>query len=132
MSTDNATAEELQSIPYQEAVGSLLYLAQATRPDISFAVNDVSRFNTNYSMAHWKAVERIFLYLKGTTNYKLCFSNSNSGKLIGFTDTDWASDIDKRRSCTGYIFKLSFTTQEAIWLMHSIGLGLYGADRHKM
>lgn len=93
-------------VPYQEAVGSLLYLVQGTRPDLTFAVNDVSRFNLNYDEPHWKAVKRIFRYLNGTINLKLCFSESKS-PLIGYSDADWASDIDKRRSCTGYVFKMS-------------------------
>lgn len=45
---------ELQDVPYQEVVGSLLYLAQGTRPDIAFAVNDVSRFNSNFGKSHWQ------------------------------------------------------------------------------
>lgn len=107
MATEDCSTDELKRIPYQEAVGSLLYLAQGTRPDIAFAVNDVSRFNSNYSVAHWKAVKRIFRYLRGTTNLKLCFSSFQAGDMHGFSDADWASDVDKRRSCTGYIFKLS-------------------------
>lgn len=99
--------EDLSNIPYQEAVGSLLYLSQGTRPDIAFAVNDVSRFNTNYSTAHWKAVKRIFRYLKNTINYKLCYSSTGKNELCGYSDADWASDLDKRRSCTGYVFNLS-------------------------
>lgn len=96
--------DSLTNVPYQEAVGSLLYLAQGTRPDIAFAVNDVSRFNSNHGQAHWTAVKRIFRYLKATTNYKLLYSGSES--LAGFSDADWASDVDKRRSCTGYVFTL--------------------------
>lgn len=61
-------------VPYQEAVGSLFYLAQETRPDIAFAVNDVSRFNNNHSGIHWAGVKRIFRYLKWTINYKLLYS----------------------------------------------------------
>lgn len=107
MPTDNTTAEDLKKIPYQEAVGSLLYPAQGTRPDISFAVNDVSRYNSRFNVAHWKAVKRIFRYLKGTINLRLCFFPENTDRIIGFSDADWASDLDKRRSCTGYIFKLA-------------------------
>lgn len=98
--------EKINSIPYQEAVGSLLYLAQCMRPDISFAVNDVSRFNSNYRLAHWKAVKRIMRYLKGTNDYKLKYENCDD-ELHGYCDSDWASDIDKRRSCTGFLFKMS-------------------------
>lgn len=92
-------------VPYQEAVGCLLHLAQASRPDIVFAVQDVSRFNSNYGKPHWEAVKRIFRYLKGTINLKIVYSKVEP--LIGYSDADWASDIDKRRSCTGYIFKFS-------------------------
>lgn len=97
---------EMANVPYQEAVGSLLYLVQGTRPDLAFAVNDVSRYNNNYGKAHWKAVKRIFRYLKGTAEQKLCYSKTSENKLIGYCDADWASDVDKRRSCTGYMFKM--------------------------
>lgn len=97
---------EVLNIPYQEAVGSLLYLTQGTRPDIAFAVNDVSRFNSNFGIQHWKAVKRIIRYLKGSINLKLVYSKIGNQQLSGYTDADWASDVDKRRSCTGYVFKM--------------------------
>lgn len=97
---------EVLNIPYQEAVGSLLYLTQGTRPDIAFAVNDVSRFNSNFGIQHWKAVKRIIRYLKGSINLKLVYSKVGNQQLNGYTDADWASDVDKRRSCTGYVFKM--------------------------
>lgn len=99
-------AEEMSNVPYQEAVGSILYLTQGTRPDIAFAVNTVSKFNSNPGKAHWTAVKRIFRYLNGTKNAKLVFSKSGGSELIGFCDADWASDVDERRSCTGYVFKM--------------------------
>lgn len=94
-------------VPYQEAVGSLLYLTQATRPDIAFAVNDVSRFKGNHSENHWKAVKRILRYLSGTIDYKLRFSRERSTDLYAYCDSDWASDADKRRSCSGYLMIMS-------------------------
>lgn len=93
-------------VPFQEAVGSLLYLTQATRPDIAFAVNDVSRFNSKHSIDHWNAVKRIMRYLKGTMNYKLRYTKGSS-QMIAYTDADWASDIDKRRSCTGLVVNIA-------------------------
>lgn len=107
--TNQEEKDELQNIPYQSLVGCLLFIAQCTRPDISFSVNDVSRFNSNYGKAHWIAVKRILRYLKGTLEYKLSYNKSSDdigNKLFGYCDADWASDIDKRRSCTGYVFKL--------------------------
>lgn len=140
---NHAERLEMEKIPYQEAVGSLLYLAQGTRPDITFAVNSVSRFNNDPGKAHWTAVKRIFRYLKNTSDVKIKFNGQTSSALIGYSDADWANDTDDRRSCTGYIFTrnggpiswnsrrqhtvalssteaeymaLSSATQEAIWL----------------
>lgn len=94
-------------VPYQEAVGSLLYLAQATRPDIAFAVNNVSRFNAEHCDTHWTAVKRIFRYLRGTTDLKLRYEKTKSGRLTAYSDADWASEIDRRRSCSGYLIKMA-------------------------
>lgn len=56
---------------YQSAVGSLLYLSSAARPDITFAVNNVAKFSEKSTKEHWSVVRRIFRYLKGTVNYGL-------------------------------------------------------------
>ncbi len=53
---------EMRNIPYREAVGSLLYISIATRPDISYAVGVLSRFSSNPGMAHWKAVKHLMHY----------------------------------------------------------------------
>lgn len=71
-------------VAYQETVGSLLYLAQGTRPDIAFALNDVSRFNSRHSEQHWEAVIRIIRYLSGTEKtqvfplFVLCWKWTNA------------------------------------------------------
>lgn len=96
--------DEMKNVPYREAVGSLLYLSQCTRPDISFAVGYVSKFNNQPGKAHWNAVKRIFRYLKGTIDHKLTFSKKESSELVGFCDSDWGSDINDRKSCSGYVF----------------------------
>lgn len=75
----------LENIPYQQAVGCLLYLVQGTRPDIAFAVNDVSRFNSSHAQPHWTAVKRIMRYLSGTLDYKI-LNRYGGGDLVGFTD----------------------------------------------
>lgn len=103
----NETNSVVGQVPYQEAIGSLLFLTQATRPDIAFAVNDVSRFNLNHSNVHWQAVKRIFRYLSGTIDYKLRYSICKRKNVNAFCDADWASEVDARRSCTGYIFNMA-------------------------
>ena len=91
---------------YQSMVGSLLYAAMATRPDIAQAVSAVSKFNADPNAAHLTAVKRILRYLKGTLNLVLKYERSESGALIGFSDADWAGDQDDRHSTTGNVFLL--------------------------
>ena len=70
-SPDEAT--RMQRTPYQQAIGSLMYAAVATRPDIAFAVSILSRFLNNPGDAHWEAVKRVFLYLKSTKDFTLTY-----------------------------------------------------------
>ncbi|XP_055918402.1 uncharacterized protein LOC129950490 [Eupeodes corollae] len=92
----------MKTVPYQEAIGSILYAAQVSRPDFSFAVGSLSRFNNNPSKSHWIAVKRLFRYIKETINYKLEYTRGIERCLEGFSD---ASDSDDRKSTTVYLFK---------------------------
>ena len=92
---------------YQSAVGSLLYLSTATRPDITYAVSNVAKFSANPTKQHWTAVKRIFQYLKGTLNHGLLYSKEGSADCVGFSDADWGGDLDDRKSTSGYLFQLS-------------------------
>lgn len=94
-----------QSI-YQSAVGSLLYLSTGTRPDIAFAVSDVAKFSANPTQRHWTGVKRILRYLKGTSDLGLHYTSSDVDGLVGYSDSDWAGDLDDRKSVSGYMFKL--------------------------
>lgn len=102
--SDPMEIQEMQSVPYKEAVGSLTYIAQATRPDIAFAVNMVSKFCSNPGRKHWEAVKRIIRYLKGTSGNRLEYSQEGNQHLTGYSDADWGGDADERKSTTGYIF----------------------------
>src|SRR6201996_6441500 len=109
-----STPEEIQkmkNIPYQSAVGAIMYAMLGTRPDIAFAVTILSQFSSNPGKSHWTAVKRVLRYLKGSINYKLAYGGSNSRQtdpeLIGYCDADWASNVDDRRSVTGYVFMLA-------------------------
>lgn len=104
---DDGVSKPVNPSTYQSMVGSLLYAAMATRPDIAHAVSVVSKFNANPNAAHLTAVKRILRYLKGTVNLALKYERSESGTLIGFSDADWAGDQDDRRSTTGKILFLS-------------------------
>ena len=102
-----ATEDEkrkMRGVPYMEAVGCLVFISQATRPDTSYGVHNVARFNSNPGTAHWNAVKRIFRYLKGTTNQKLEFSKDGSLPIHGYKDSNWAGNEDTRGSTAGYVF----------------------------
>ena len=94
---------------YQSAVGSLLYLATKTRPDISFAVGSVARYCSKPTREHWTAVKRIFRYLKGTSSLGLLYQPQSSRKLIGYSDADWGGDGDDYKSTSGFCFEIGGT-----------------------
>lgn len=96
---------DMDKIPYSSAVGALLYLANATRPDISYAVGQTAKYCASPLLAHWKAVKRIFRYLKGTSDLGLWLGGSNEG-VVGYTDADFGGDLDNRKSTSGSIFFL--------------------------
>jgi hypothetical protein len=110
--TANVTDQE----PYRAMVGSLLYLSNWTRPDISFAVSELSRFVSNPGKPHLEAAKRVFRYLKKTMHLGLVFRSSASlpglpeipsNTLWGYVDSDWAGCPDSRRSTSGFVFMLN-------------------------
>jgi hypothetical protein len=103
--TEEARREMLH-IPYREAVGSLMYLAVSSRPDIATAVNIVSRYLNNPGQGHWTAVKRILRYLRGTPDLKLTLGGESKLVLNAYADADWGGCLDQRKSTTGYIIRL--------------------------
>ena len=102
--------EDMSRVPYASAVGSLMYAMVCTRPDIAHAVGVLSRFMSNPGKEHWTAVKRVFRYLRGTSDYGLCYQGRPGLEIMldirGFVDADWAGDLDQRRSTSGYVFSL--------------------------
>jgi len=97
----------MKSIPYIHAVGSLMYLAVSTRPDISYAVGVLARFSSNPGEAHWKAVKHLFKYLKGTMNYKLTYSPTSGSELfVTYSDADHGGDKSTGRSTSAWVVKM--------------------------
>ena len=90
-------------LKYSQIIGSLMYLASATRPDISFAVSKLSRFVSKPGDVHWKALERVLRYLKGTVNYGIPYTG-HPKVLEGYNDSNWISDADEIKATSGYVF----------------------------
>jgi hypothetical protein len=133
-------------VSYREAIGSLMYAAIATHPDIAFSVSVLSHFLENPGEAHWEAVKCIFHYLAGTCDHTLTY-RAEQHDLIGYTDDDRASQkhhcaisgytflIDRGMvswsSCKQELVTLStaeveyiaatHAVKECIWLCHLIG-----------
>ncbi|KAH9178079.1 hypothetical protein AeNC1_017477, partial [Aphanomyces euteiches] len=97
-----AKPEAEQVYVSNDAVGCLMYLMVATRPDIAVAVGVASQFLENPGQQHWSAVKCIFRYLKGTEDFGIEYSGSQD--VCGYTDADWAGDTDTRHSTNGYCF----------------------------
>jgi len=97
--------DDVRNVPYREAVGSLMYAAIGTRPDITYAVTALSQYLQNPGRAHWEQVKQVIRYLKGTRAYELKFGSS--GGIEGFIDTNWGNDTDDRHSICGYVFTLN-------------------------
>ncbi|KAE9060786.1 hypothetical protein PF010_g30078 [Phytophthora fragariae] len=99
------------SFPYREAVGMLMYLATSTRPDLAFALGQLSRFVANPSPKHVGALKRVLRYVAGTLDYGITYSRKQTEAkdvvLEGFCDSDWANDPEQRKSTTGFVFTLA-------------------------
>ena len=117
--------KELEDITdYQAVVGSLMYTALATGPDILYAVTALSRYNSRPFTRHMTAAKRVLQYLKSTADFRLDFTGNGIGigivigigigmnidignSLVGYPDPDWANDSADRESQGGHAFLAS-------------------------
>ena len=103
--TTDEEREYMAKVPYANAVGSLMYAMMCTRPDMSA----VSRYMHDPGKGHWQAVRWILRYLQNTLDVGLTFEQDESlGQcIVGYCDSNYAGDLDKRRSTTSYLFTLA-------------------------
>ena len=92
---------------YQQIIGTLIYAAIGTRPDIAFAATRLSRFNNNPTKEHIKYAKYILRYLKGTKELKIKYNGSSDAGLIRYSDSDWGENRDDRHSTSGHIFLMA-------------------------
>ena len=87
---------------YQQQIGSMIYLMTKTRLDLAYPMGLCTRFMSNPSLEHFKALERIQKYLTYTQNFSLNY-HSMTPKIITYYDVDWGGDLATRRLTIGYI-----------------------------
>jgi hypothetical protein len=110
-------------ILYWQAVGMLLYLAQATQLDIAYAVNYLCRFAAGFDELHWLAVKHLLRYLQGTRGYTICYCHLADPRHIhqhmpsAWSDSNWGGNLINRWSISVYIFY--FTGRPISWLLKS-------------
>ncbi|PKI39350.1 hypothetical protein CRG98_040216 [Punica granatum] len=93
----------MAQVPYASAIGSIMYVMLCTRPDIAHAVSVTSRYQSNPGPDHWTAVKNILKYLRRTKNMVLVYGGGEL-RLDKFTNSNFQSDVDNRKSISGYIF----------------------------
>jgi hypothetical protein len=83
----------------------MMYVMHCTRPDIAFAVNRLSRYTSNPSAEHWKAIARVLGYLKKTKDLGFYYSGYPA-VLEGYSDANWMTSVGDNKSTFGWIFTL--------------------------
>jgi hypothetical protein len=102
---------DMDNVPYRSAIGALMYLATCTRPDISYAVSVCASFMHNPGRVHWNTVKGILAYVNQTSSRGLVYGTRECTEELKdsvyiYTDSDYANNIDNRRSRTGYVMML--------------------------
>ena len=100
------TGRSVAQLEYASVVGSLMYAMHCTRPDIAFAVCKLSRYTSNPGIAPWKAVNRVFGYLKRTINFGLFYSEFPT-VLEGYSDASWITSASDNKSTSWWIFTIA-------------------------
>jgi hypothetical protein len=97
-------SKEMENVPYKSILGQLLFIAITARPDIATAVSACGKFAHKPGKSHWNALLKILSYLQGTKDLCLVLGGTEEKvELRAFSDADWAGDIDKRKSRSGFV-----------------------------
>lgn len=99
--------------PYRQAIGCLGYAQLGTRPDISYTVGLLGRYSEEPRTSHWRAIKKAICYLKGTANYGITYGKDGENEIRCYVDSDYAGDLDDRKSTTGYI--IMFNGGPIVW-----------------
>jgi hypothetical protein len=113
-----STAPKDHLLEYQQVIGSIMYGMLGSRPDLAFTISTLSKYCSNPTSEHAIAAKRTLRYLRKTINVGITFRGQENPAIqeatggptttgiTGFTDSDWAGDVDSRKSTSGYVFLL--------------------------
>lgn len=104
--SNDAQRELMSHTPYRSLIGSLMYLAIGTRPDIAHAIQQLCCHLDCYGPIHWDAAKHVVRHLKGSQDLHLVLGGDHPAHLMGYTNSDYANCPDTRRSVSGYCFTL--------------------------
>lgn len=129
---------------YRQLVGKFMYLMTSTRPDLAYTLSRLSKFTSSPSTAHGLAAKHLLKYLRGTSDLGILLgtdqrksasrATAQAVELLGYTDADFAADVDSRRSTSGYVFQLGNgpiswkAKQQAIVAASTMGLEYVAAS----
>ena len=96
----------MKAIPYSLVVGSLMYAQVCTRLDITFVVGVLGRYLNDPGQSHWKEAKKVLKYIQGAKDLMLIYRHTDTLKVVGFSDSDYAGCVDDKKSTSGYIFMM--------------------------
>lgn len=103
----NVESKDADDVPYQSAIGSLMYASLGTRLDITYTVNVLSRFNSKPKLAHWMAVKRVIRYLIDKADHGIVYHRRDKLSLVCYSDADHAGCQDTMKSTSGFIVMIN-------------------------
>nr|GEY28310.1 hypothetical protein [Tanacetum cinerariifolium] len=113
------TRKAVDQLEYSRVIGCLMYAMTSTRSDITYAIGRLSRFTSNPSRKHWKAITMVFKYLRGAKDYGLSYVGYPS-VLEGYSDASWINIVEDSASTKFEFVALSAADKEAEWLRNLI------------
>jgi hypothetical protein len=97
--------EQIKSVPYTSAIGSLMYAQVCTHPDLTFVIGMLDRYQKNLDIDHWNGIKKALRYIQGTNSLMLTYERSDSLKIVVYSD--FVGCLDTDRSTSDYVFKLT-------------------------
>jgi hypothetical protein len=97
----------MKAVPYASVVGSLHYTQVCIRSDLTFATGILGKYQDNPEIEHWRMVKKTLCYVQGTKGLMLTYRRSDSLEIEGYSDSDFAGDVDERKCTSGYVFTLA-------------------------